>query len=110
MIPQDFPDRLRSMRQERKLSGRALAERTGGAISQSALSRFENGAKVLTLADLLSLSWALGVSIDDFTDPVPLRDRVQWAARSESDMDTSKVRDALLPFLQLRITLDALEA
>ncbi|MFC5369399.1 helix-turn-helix domain-containing protein [Arcanobacterium bovis] len=106
MIPDDFGSRLREIREQRNLSGRDLAQQLDNVISQSGICRLEKGTKLPTASELLALSWALGVSIDELIDEHKLSDRVRYVARSTSNPDLKSARDALLPYLQLRITLN----
>ncbi|MCW5185426.1 helix-turn-helix domain-containing protein [Burkholderia cenocepacia] len=105
-LPMDFGSRLKTLRENRNMNQRALADALDGVISQSGISRMENGDKQPTTSDLLALSWALGVSLDELTDPVPLSERKTWAARSEGRVDVSQALDRLTAQLQLRNTLD----
>ena len=66
----------------------------------------ENGQKTPTTSELLALSWALGVGLDEFIDEVPLSKRITWAARSKSTPDVSAALEQLTSQLQLRNTLD----
>ncbi|WP_277870847.1 helix-turn-helix domain-containing protein [Trueperella bialowiezensis] len=94
--------RIRQMRELRGLSARELTRRLDGVISQAGLSRIENGTKNPDAAELLALAWALGVAVSELVDECPLSERVQWAARSEQQVDVRDVRERLLPYLQLR--------
>ncbi|OCA94838.1 hypothetical protein ACU20_05555 [Actinobaculum suis] len=90
------------MRECRGLSARELTRRLDGVISQAGLSRIENGVKKPDVAELLALAWALGVPVSELVEESPLSQRVQWAARSEQQVDVRDIRERLLPYLQLR--------
>lgn len=105
-VPEDFGARLKAMRLARGMNQRELASAVDGALSQSGITRLENGQKVPTTSELLALSWALGTGLDEFTDAVPLSKRRTWAARSQFRADTSEALEALTAQLQLRNTLD----
>ena len=66
----------------------------------------ENGAKQPTVSDLVALSWVFGVSLHELTDEDPLSKHAQWAARSSKNVDISEVKRDLMPYLELRNTLD----
>lgn len=106
VVPDDFGARLKSMRLARGMNQRQLAAALDGVVSQSGIARMENGQKVPTTSELLAMSWALGVGIDEFTDEVPLSKRRTWAARSEFTTDVSAALEQLTIQLQLRNTLD----
>ena len=98
--------RLKTIREERKMSGRALAKATDCVLTQSDISRIENAQKIPDMGELLALSWALGVHVDEFFEEQSLMERSRWAARSQSDgMDDDLKRD-LLKYLRLRIMLN----
>ena len=78
MVPEDFGTRLRTLRELRGLSTRELSRELEGVISQSGISRMENGAKQPTVSDLVALSWVFGVSLNELTDVIPLSKRAQW--------------------------------
>lgn len=109
-VPADFGARLRAMRESRGLNQRVLAATLEGVISQSGVSRMEKGEKVPSPSELVALSWALGVSLEELTDPVPLSERRTWAARSAGFADVSDALDRLTAQLQLRNTLDQVSA
>lgn len=58
----DFPRRLRSLRERKGISRRVLADFCG--ISKSALSRYERGERVPTLTDAAALADFFEVSLD----------------------------------------------
>ena len=58
----EFSNQLRRLRERRRISRRVLAELCG--ISKSALSRYERGKRVPTLADAATLADFFNVSLD----------------------------------------------
>lgn len=58
----EFSNQLRRLRERRRISRRVLAELCG--ISKSALSRYERGERVPTLADAAALADFFNVSLD----------------------------------------------
>ena len=106
VVPEDFGIRLRTLRELRGLSTRELSRELEGVISQSGISRMENGAKQPTVSDLVALSWVFGVNLNELTDEIPLSKRAQWAARSSKEIDISEIKSDLMPYLELRNTLD----
>lgn len=107
-ITSEFGDRVRSQRQLRNLSQRDLAARTEGVISQATIQRLEAGTATPSLEYVLALAWALGVPAEELTEEQPLSQRFQLAARGEDGTDVLEAAQKLLPFLQLRNTLDSL--
>ena len=87
------------------MNQRALAKATNDALSQSGIVRIEKGDKRPSPSELLALSWALGVSLDELTDEQPLGERKIWAARSKHRVDVTDALDRLTAQLQLRNTL-----
>jgi transcriptional regulator with XRE-family HTH domain len=57
-------------------------ERAG--LSQATWSRIETGAKIPTVGEVLGLSWALGVPFSTVLGKSDIRDRLRFAARSNS--------------------------
>lgn len=105
-VPHDFGVRLKDLRVARGLNQRELAAALDGVVSQSGIVRLENGQKTPTTSELLALSWALGVGLDEFTDNVPLGKRRTWATRPGFPASVSSALDRLTAQLQLRNTLD----
>ncbi len=62
-IAMDFPDRLTSLRKERNLTQKALAERVEVHITQ--IQRYENGSTQPTLDIIRRLATTLSVSADE---------------------------------------------
>jgi transcriptional regulator with XRE-family HTH domain len=65
----DVGTRIREIREERRLSLRALAERCG--LSVNAISRIERGENSPTVSSLLLLASGLGIHIKDFFETGP---------------------------------------
>lgn len=107
-ITTQFGDRVRSQRQLRNLSQRDLVARTEGIISQATIQRLEAGTATPSLEHVLALAWAFGVSVEELVEEQPLSQRFQLAARGEDGIDVAEAAQKLLPFLQLRNTLDSL--
>ncbi|WP_341828388.1 helix-turn-helix transcriptional regulator [Trueperella pyogenes] len=107
MESENIGRRIKDMRERRGLSARELTRRLDGVISQAGLSRIENGVKKPDMAELLALAWVLGVAASEIIEDFPLSQRVQWAARSEQQVDVRDVRERLLPYLQLRNIVSA---
>lgn len=109
-ISADFASRLKAMRENRGMNQRALAAALDGVISQSGISRMEKGEKSPSPSELIALSWALGVDVSEFTDPIPLNARKTWAARSTGHVNVTDALDRLTAQLQLRNILDEVNA
>lgn len=108
-IPTDFGERVRTQRQLRDLNQRDLAAMTDGILSQPTLARLETGTATPTLHHIMALAWALGIDAAELVDATPLSQRVRVAARRDGvGVDTAAQQ--LLPFLQLRVNLDGLNA
>lgn len=108
-IPTDFGERVRTQRQLRELNQRELTAMTDGILSQSTLTRLEKGTTTPTLHHVMALAWALGIDAAELVDTTPLPQRVRVAARGDGvGVDTAT--QELLPFLQLRVNLDGLNA
>lgn len=104
-IPADFGERVRAQRQLRGLSQRELAAMTDELLSQPTLARLEKGTATPTLHHIMALAWALGVDAAELVDATPLSKRVRVAARGH-ETKVEDARQALLPYLQLRVNLD----
>ena len=61
-VTNEFSNQLRRLRERRRISRRVLAELCG--ISKSALSGYERGERVPTLADAAALADFFNVSLD----------------------------------------------
>lgn len=104
-IPIDFGERVRTQRQLRSLSQRELAAMTDEILSQPTLARLEKGTATPTLHHIMALAWALGIDAAELVDATPLSKRVHVAARGH-ETKVEDARQALLPYLQLRVNLD----
>lgn len=108
-IPADFGERVRTQRKLRGLNQRELAAMTDGILSQPTLTRLEKGTAAPTLHHIMALAWALGIDAAELMDDTPLSQRARVAARGGAvSVDTAT--QELLPFLQLRVNLDGLNA
>lgn len=83
MLSQDFAERLRTLRQERGLSQRDLAQIIG--CETMVISRYERGAAVPRMDSLVSLAEALHVSTDELA-----------TGRRPADATTTPIRNVLL--------------
>ena len=69
----------------------------------------DSGTATQTLHHIMALAWALGIDATELVDATPLSQRVRVAARGDGvGVDTATQN--LLPFLQLRVNLDGLNA
>lgn len=75
------PDAIRRIREEHlALTYRAAAGRTNGAVSYGYWANLENGHRTNpSLRTLRAIARALGVGVDDISEPVPLDDVEQVA-------------------------------
>lgn len=85
-------------------SQRDLEAETG--ISQATLSRIENGLRVPRLNEVLSLSWALGLTVEEMTGHSPVSPRLECAARADLNADMTPMQDELAHFLELDAFLE----
>lgn len=92
-------ERIKRARSLWDRSQRDLTAETG--LSQSTLSRIENGQREPRLNELLSLSWALGYTLAELTGHSPVGDRLLCAARADLDGDMGTMQDELTHFLEL---------
>lgn len=58
-----FPERLKQLRTQRRVSQRALSELCG--LGKNTISRYENGEIVPTLSSLEAMADYFGVTLDD---------------------------------------------
>lgn len=104
-IPMDFPERLSSLRKERHLTQKELAERVSVHITQ--IQRYENGSTQPTLDIIRKLSTTLAVSSDELIfgdgerDPIDELKR-QFEALGQFDEEELKVVKAVLESLILK--------
>lgn len=84
--------RARILRERIGLSQAQAAERAG--LSQATWSRVESDSKHPTAGEVLSLSWALGVSLDTMRGKSDVRDSLRFASRTATS-DTVVDEDAL---------------
>ncbi len=101
----DFPQRLASLRKERKLTQQALADKVEVHLSQ--IRRYESGETQPTLEVIRKLAIALSVSADvlifDQNERGPDEDlRLQFEAISQFSPEEKKIAKTLLESLILR--------
>lgn len=96
--------RIQRARETSGKSQRAIQADTG--ISQSRLSRIESGDHAPKLNEVLALSWTLGYTVTELTGHSPVRDRAQFAARTEMGGDVAALQAELIHFLELDAFLD----
>lgn len=60
-----FPQRLRRLREKRRISRRALSELCG--LSKNMVARYERGERVPSLPDAATLADFFGVTLDDLS-------------------------------------------
>ncbi|WP_225746635.1 helix-turn-helix domain-containing protein [Corynebacterium sp. Marseille-P4611] len=108
-IPTDFGERVRTQRQLRGLNQQELAAMTDGILSQSTLARLEKSDSRPTLHHIMALAWALGIDATELVDDTPLSQRVRVAARGDG-VGVDAATQELLPYLQLRVNLNDLNA
>jgi transcriptional regulator with XRE-family HTH domain len=80
-ISVDIADRLRELREERGLSMRTLAQKSG--LSANALSMIERGRTSPSVSTLYKIADALGVSITSFFAPTSSRKRIVFVKANE---------------------------
>lgn len=97
-------DRIKRARALWDRSQRDLEAETG--LSQSTLSRIENGIREVKLNELLSLSWALGFTVSELTGHSPVGARIECAARADLAGDMADMQDELTHFLELDAFLE----
>lgn len=106
LTPSEQGERIAALSRESGLSQRNLARETG--LSQSTVSRILTGSRPASAAELVQISWALGVPFDDLVDERTLSERVLCAPRaSRPDVDAQQVRDRLVQYLRMEMHLDA---
>jgi transcriptional regulator with XRE-family HTH domain len=91
-------------RKAAQLSQRDLATATG--ISQSTLSRIVSGDRTAKMPEIMAIADATGHTVAQLTGTSTVAERVQCASRATNDCDMSKMREALLYFLELDAYLD----
>lgn len=81
-MPVSIGKRVKMFREKLGMNQPDASARAG--ISQATWSRIETGAKTPTAGEVLGLSWALGVPFDTVLGRSAIRDRLRFAARSNS--------------------------
>jgi transcriptional regulator with XRE-family HTH domain len=98
--------RIRSLREGANLSQRNVVAETG--ISQTTLSRIENGESLPRVDQAVSLAWALGCPVEMILEDNPIRNRVLCATRAnQASADVSAVKENLIFFLEMDAHLAA---
>ena len=105
IIPMDFPERLVTLRKERKLSQVSLAEQIGVHVTQ--LRRYEAGTSQPTLDVLKELARALRISADTLLFGREERGpddefRIRFEALERLDKEERQVVKAVLDGLLLK--------
>ncbi|MCW2135020.1 helix-turn-helix domain-containing protein [Arthrobacter sp. VKM Ac-2550] len=93
--------RIRRYREQTGLSQRALEARVD--FSQSTITRIESGERPAKPYELTAIAAALGCPESSLLESHPLRDRVQYAARTNTSgtPDEEPVKDKLFYFLEM---------
>ena len=94
-------DRIKHYRMQNGMSQRALEEKID--LSQSTITRIENGDRPVKPYELSAIALALGCPESSLMESHPLRDRVQYAARTAvgKHPDTESVKDHLFYLLEM---------
>ena len=94
-------DRIRRLRERAQLSQRDLQARTD--ISQSTIARIESGDRAVKPYELSAFAAALGCLESSLMDSHPVRDRLQYAARTNIGCiaETEFVKDHLFYLLEM---------
>ena len=71
-IARTVGERLRTLRLQQGLTQRELARRVAGGVDLSYISRIERGEQLPSLKVLQRLGSALGASLKEFFDPLPV--------------------------------------
>ncbi len=113
----EFGRRLRALREERGLTQRELAERSGAQVPQ--ISRYETGAYLPTAETLLALAKVLHLDVDSLLvgrsgrndkDEVPIKDvRLLERVRELEKLDR-RFRDAAVTMIEALIVQGTQEA
>ncbi|GAB7002618.1 hypothetical protein JCM18899A_00890 [Nocardioides sp. AN3] len=94
-----FGPRVKAARDRAHLDQRELAAASG--VSQSALSRIENGSKTPTIPELIKIAAGIGTTLGDLTGQSPVRDRLVYAARTTNDAAAEAMKDRLAFYLEM---------
>ncbi|WP_404290672.1 helix-turn-helix domain-containing protein [Glutamicibacter arilaitensis] len=94
-------DRIKNYRVQAEISQRDLESRT--ELSQSTIARIESGDRIVKPYELAAIAHALGCPESSLMESDPIRDRVQFAARTSVDAkpNTQQVKDHLLYLLEM---------
>lgn len=94
-------ERIRHYRERAGLTQRALEELT--EISQSTINRIESGLRPLKPYELTAIAQALGCPESSLVEHHEVRDRILWAARTNSggEPDPGPAKDFLFYLLEM---------
>lgn len=94
-------DRIRRYREKAGVTQRELRDRT--EISQSTIVRIESGDRPVKPYELTAIATALGCPESSLMEHHEVRDRVRWAARTNSngEPDTESAKDFLLYLMEM---------
>ena len=100
MIMESTGARIRRYREQAGLSQRDLELRVD--LSQATIARIETGQRATKPYELSAIAVALGCPESSLLENHPLRDRVQYAARTNNDgrPNDEAVKDKLFYFLE----------
>lgn len=94
-------DRIRYYREKAGVSQRELQDRT--EISQPTIARIETGQRAVKPHELTAIAEALGCPESSLLEHHDVRDRVQWAARTNinGEPDVEAVKDFLFHLMEM---------
>lgn len=94
-------DRIRHYREKAGLTQRGLQELT--EISQSTINRIESGQRPVKPYELTAIAQALGCPESSLVEHHEVRDRIQWAARTNAggEPEPGPVKDFLFYLLEM---------
>ena len=96
-----FSERLAAAMTEQGLSQKKLAAMSG--VAQATVSRYLNGQQEPRLAELVGISLALGISIDDLCSPQsqPRNQPNEWRAKyQEAERKMDALKEAIATILK----------
>jgi len=109
MLPEYFPQRLKSARQMQGLSTRDLAELTDGKVSRQAINQYEKGGMLPSREKLLILCQALQITPEFFNRPAITLQEVEFRKLSKLTVtEQRKVESASADFLGRYLELEEL--
>lgn len=94
-------ERIKRYRIQNGMSQRDLEDQID--LSQSTITRIENGQRAVKPYEISAIAVALGCPESSLMETHPLRNRVQYAARTSAGKtpDTDSVKDYLLHLLEM---------